>query len=58
MLKRFIIDDGALVDRETNKKYYFLEEVVDFINGQEYEKINYKRELNTLKYRIKNLIED
>lgn len=58
MLKRFIIDDGTLVDRETNKKYYFLEEVVDFINGQEYEKINYKRELNTLKYRIKNLIED
>ncbi len=58
MLKRFIIDDGTLIDRETNKRYYFLEEVVDFINGQEYEKINYKRELNTLKYRIKNLIED
>lgn len=58
MLKRFIIDNGILVDKETNKKYYFLEEVVDFINGQEYEKVNYKRELNTLKYRIKNLIED
>lgn len=56
---RFIVDDaGSLIDMETGKVYDYFEDVVDLINQQEIDKLNYKKELNNLKYKIKKLVGD
>ena len=48
----------AYRDMETGKTYDYFEEVVDLINQQEIDKLNYKKELNNLKYKIKKLVGD
>ena len=58
MIKRFIVDDaGTLIDMNTGKYYDYFEEVVDLMNEQETDKLNYKRQLNTLKHTLKRLSE-
>lgn len=58
MIERFIVDDaGTLIDTHTGKHYDYFEEVVDLINKQETDKLNYKRQLNTLKHTLKRLSE-
>lgn len=58
MIERFMIDDaGTLIDMHTGKHYDYLEELVDLLNQQETDKLEYKRQLNTLKYMLRKLSE-
>ena len=58
MIERFIVDDaGTLIDIHTGEHYDYFEEVVDLMNKQETDKLNYKRQLNTLKHTLKRLSE-
>ena len=58
MIERFIVDnDGYLIDLETHVKYDHFDKCLDLLNSLNYEKIDNKRKLNTLKYRIGKLIE-
>lgn len=57
MIERFMIDDaGSLIDKDTGKTYDYFEEVIDLINTINHERIENKRELNTLRHKIRNLI--
>ena len=57
MIERFIVDDaGSLIDMETGNSYDYFEEVVELMNQQETEKIEYKRQYNNLKHTLKKLI--
>ena len=57
MIERFIVDDaGSLIDMETGNSYDYFEEVVELMNQQETEKIEYKRQYNNLKHALRKLI--
>ena len=57
MIERFIVDDaGSLIDMETGNSYDYFEEVVELMNRQETEKIEYKRQYNNLKHTLRKLI--
>lgn len=57
MIERFIVDDaGSLIDMETGISYDYFEEVVELMNQQETEKIEYKRQYNNLKHTLRKLI--
>lgn len=57
MIERFIVDDaGSLIDMETGNSYDYFEEVVELMNQQETEKIEYKRQYNNLKHTLRKLI--
>lgn len=54
---RFIVDDaGSLIDMEEGVYYDYFEDIVDLMNQQEIDKLNYKKELNNLKYKIRQLV--
>ena len=58
MIERFIVDDaGSLIDIDTGETYDYFEDAVELLNIINHEKIENKRELNTLKYKIGKLIE-
>lgn len=57
MIKRFVLnEDNLLIDKETGQSYSSLEECVVLLNSINHEKIDSKRQLNNLKYRINQLI--
>ena len=57
MIERFMVDDaGSLIDMDTGKMYDYFEEVVDLLNTINYESVESRRELNTLKYRLSKMI--
>ena len=58
MIQRFKITNGYIYDIETEKKYnYHDSEFINLINNINSEKLQYKRDLNTLKYKIKKMVE-
>ena len=54
---KFEICDGVIKDYHNDKEYQTLEEICDLLNMQEEEKMDYKRRLKTLKYKIQKIIE-
>lgn len=54
---KFEIKDGAIKDYHDDITYETLEEICDLLNQQEEDKMQYKRRLNTLKYKIQKIIE-
>lgn len=57
MIKRFIVDDaGSLIDLETGSSYDYFEECIELINSINHERVDNKRKLNTLKHRLKKII--
>lgn len=58
MIERFMVDDaGSLIDMDTGKMYDYPEDIVDLLNIINYESVENRRELNTLKYRLSKIIE-
>ena len=59
MIERFIVDDaGSLIDTDTGICYDYFEEIVGWINEINTERLNNKKDLNTLKHIIKQYVID
>ena len=58
MIGRFIVDDaGSLIDMQTGTSYDYFEEIIDLLNQMEIDRVEQKRQLGTLKYKLKKLSE-
>ena len=54
---RFEIINGTIKDFHDEKTYETFEDICNLLNNQEKEKMDYKRRLKTLKYRIQKILE-
>lgn len=59
---RFFIENNKIIDNENNISSIDIDDIsinqlTDILNELELDKLKYKRDLNTLKHRIKRLVE-
>lgn len=54
---KYEVSNQSIKDLHDEIEYKTLEEICDLLNKQEEEKMDYKRRLKTLKYRIQKIIE-
>lgn len=54
---KFDVCNEVIKDLHNEKEYKTLEEICDLLNEQEESKMDYKRRLKTLKYKIQKIIE-
>ena len=53
-----LLNEDTIIDMDTMKKYKTKQDLCDLLNEQEMEKMEYKRKMNTFKYRIQKVMEN
>ena len=53
-----LLNEDTIIDMDTMKEYKTKQDLCDLLNEQEMEKMEYKRKMNTFKYRIQKVMEN